>query len=95
LLDEKAQNIPFGGVLFLVPFLVESGLMSYRCHYASRCGYYDFDALLLTLSFFYLLRIKNIEQSKRYNLGEVGKLIEYDRIPEVKKLRGMIKDLTI
>ena len=41
-----------------------------------------------------LLRIKTIEQSKLYNPGELGKLIGYDRIPEVKKLRGMISELT-
>jgi hypothetical protein len=91
---ETAESIPFGGVLFLLPFLVESGLMSYRSHYGARSGYYSFDVLILTLSFFYLLRIKNVEQSKLYNPGEFGKLIGYDRIPEVKKLRGMIKELT-
>jgi hypothetical protein len=90
---ESAQSIPYGGVLFLLPFLVESGLMSYRNHYQPRSGYYDFDALLLTLSFLYLLRIKTVEQSKLYNPGKLGKLIGYDRIPEVKKLRGMIKEL--
>jgi hypothetical protein len=91
---ESSQSIPSGGVLFLLPFLIESGLMSYRNHYQPRSSYYDFDSLILCLSFLYLLRIKSIEQSKLYNPGELGKLIGYDRIPEVKKLRGMIKELT-
>jgi hypothetical protein len=92
---EVSQSIPYGGVLFLLPFLIESGLMSYHTHYPPRSGYYDFDALFLTLAFLYLLRIKSVEQSKLYNPGELGKLIGYDRIPEVKKLRGMIKELTV
>ena len=41
-----------------------------------------------------LLRIKTVEQSKLYNPGELGKLVGYDRIPEVKKLRSMICELT-
>jgi len=49
---------------------------------------------MLLLSFFALLRIKSIEQSKSYNPGELGKLIGFDRTPEVKKLRGMLRELT-
>jgi hypothetical protein len=38
---EAAQSIPYGGVLFLLPFPVESGLMSYRNPYQPRSGYYE------------------------------------------------------
>jgi hypothetical protein len=91
---EAGQSIQGGGVLFLLPFLIECGLLSYRNHYGQRSGYYSYDALIITLSFLYLLRIKNPEQTKLHNPGELGKLIGYDRSPEVKKLRGMIKELT-
>ena len=91
---EPCYSIPNGGVMLLIPFLVECGLLSYRTYYDERRGYYTFDTLLITLSFFSLLRIKSVEQSKQYNPGEFGKLIGYDRIPEVKKLRGMIQELT-
>jgi hypothetical protein len=80
--------------MLLLPFLIESGLLSYRNHYQEREGYYSFDSLLITLSFLILLRIKSIEQSKQHNTGELGKLIDYDRILEIKTLRGMIKELT-
>jgi hypothetical protein len=30
---EASESIQGGGVLFLLPFLLESGLMSYRDHY--------------------------------------------------------------
>lgn len=91
---ESDLSVPMGGVLVLLPFLLECGLLSYRMHYDRRKGYYDFDSLLLTLSFLALLRIRSFEQSKLYNPGELGKLIGYDRIPEVKKLRGMTHELT-
>ena len=91
---ESCQSIPDGGVMLLLPFLIECGLLSYRSYYDARRGYYTFDSLLITLAFFALLRIKSVEQSKQYNPGELGKLIGYDRIPEVKKLRGMIHELT-
>jgi hypothetical protein len=91
---ECCHSIPNGGVLLLLPFLIECGLLSYREYYHARFGYYTFDSLLITLSLFSLLRIKAVEQSKLYNPGELGKLIGYDRIPEVKKLRGMIHELT-
>ncbi|GHT40177.1 hypothetical protein FACS189437_05420 [Bacteroidia bacterium] len=91
---ETCQSLPGGGVLFLLPFLLECGLLSYRNHYEQRSGYYSFDTLIITLAFLYLLRIKNPEQTKLHNPGELGKLVGYDRIPEIKKLRGMIKELT-
>ena len=91
---ESCHSIPNGGVILLLPFLLECGLFSYRSFYEPRQGYYTLESLLITLSFFALLRIKSIEQSKQYNPGEMGKLIGYDRTPEVKKLRGMIHELT-
>ena len=91
---ESCSSIPNGGVMLLLPFLLDCGLLTYRSYYEERRGYYKFDSLFITLSFFFLLRIKAVEQSKQYNPGEMGKLIGYDRIPEVKKLRGMTRELT-
>ena len=91
---EASRSVPYGGVMVLLPFLLECGLLSYREHYEQRQGYYTFDSLLIILSFMALLRIKTIEQSKLYNPGELGKLVGYDRIPEAKKLRGMIREIT-
>ena len=92
---ESCQTIPFGGVMLLLPFLLECGLMSYSNHYTQRPkGYYNFDNLLIIIAFIYLCRIKSFEQIKNYSPGEFGKLVGYDRIPEVKKLRGMVAELT-
>jgi hypothetical protein len=92
---ESCQSVPFGGVMFLLPFLLECGLLSYRDHYCQRySGYYNFDSLFILIAFLFLCRIKSFEQTKHYSPGELGKLIGFDRIPEVKKLRGLVKELT-
>ena len=46
---EACHSIPNGGVMLLLPFLIECGLLSYRTHYEQRQGYYTFDSLLITL----------------------------------------------
>jgi hypothetical protein len=92
---ESNESLPFGGVLLLLPFLLECGLLSYRNHYSQRAsGYYNFDNLFILIAFLYLCRIKSFEATKHYSPGDFGKLIGYDRIPEVKKLRGLIKEIT-
>ena len=95
ILFESCLTIPFGGVMFLLPFLLECGLMSYRNHYLQRLrGYYNFDTLFIIIAFIYLCRIKSFEQIKHHSSGEFGKLVGCDRIPEVKKLRGMVYEIT-
>jgi hypothetical protein len=92
---ESCEALAFGGVMLLLPFLLECGLLSYRNHYSQRVsGYYNFDTLFILVAFLYLCRIKSFEQTKHYSPGEFGKLVGYDRIPEVKKLRGMISEIT-
>jgi hypothetical protein len=92
---ESCQTVPFGGVLLLLPFLLECGLMSYRNHYSQRTkGYYNFSNFLIILAFIYLCRIKSFEQIKLHSPGEFGKLVGYDRIPEVKTIRRMVEQIT-
>lgn len=82
-----SEGVDFGGVLFLLPSLLASGLLSYQNHYDDLSGYYDLDIIILTLAFMYLCRIKNPEQLKHISPGEFGKLLGLDRIPESKNLR--------
>ena len=92
---ESCQSIANGGVMLLLPFLLECGLLSYDRHFQQRLkGYYDFNNLFIIIAFIYLLRIKSFEQIKHHSPGELGKLVGYDRIPEVKKLRGMVHEIT-
>jgi phospholipid N-methyltransferase len=92
---ESCQALPFGGVMLLLPFLLECGLLSYRNHYSQRLsGYYSFDSLFIIISFLYLCRIKNFEQTKHYSPGEFGKLIGYDRMPEMRTLRLLVDQIS-
>ena len=93
---DSCESVEYGGVLFLLPFLLANGLLSYKKYYSQRhSGYYDFDSVILTLAFMYLCRIKSVEQLKHYSPGEMGKLLGLDRIPEARCLRGIIKELSI
>lgn len=92
---EACQSIANGGVLFLLPFLVETGLFSFQKHYNElRKGYYYINFIIQLLAFMYLCRIKNPEQLKRLSPGEFGKLLGVDRIPEAKCLRAKVKQIT-
>ena len=88
-----SEGVEFGGVLFLLPSLLSTGLLSYQDHYDFLSGYYDLDIIILTLAFLYLSRIKNPEQLKQISPGEFGKLLGIDRIPEAKNLRLKISQI--
>jgi len=91
---QAGECIGYGGVLFLLPFLLSSGLLSYQKHYDPLSpGYYDLDVTILTLAFMYLCRIKNVEQLKHESPGEFGKLLGLDRIAESKTLREKIAEI--
>ena len=57
-------------------------------------GFYGLHHILLLLCFMALCRIKNIEQLKKTSVGEFGKLLGLDRIPQVEFLRKKIKQIT-
>lgn len=93
---DSCESVEYGGVLFLLPFLLANGLLSYKKYYSKRLsGYYDFDSTILTVAFMYLCRIKSVEQLKHHSPGELGKLLGLDRIPESRCLRGIMKELSV
>ncbi len=90
-----SQSVRYAGVLLLIPFLIETGLFSYRKFYNQlKKGYYYIDFIILLLSFMYLCRIKNPEQLKHISPGEFGLLMGIDRIPEVRCLRNKLKGIS-
>jgi len=89
------EGVEFGGVLFLLPSLLATGLLSYNNHYEALTGYYDLDTIILSLAFMYLIRIKNPEQLKHYSPGELGKLLGLDRVPEAKSFREKISAIAL
>ncbi len=84
---EPSEGVEFGGVLFLLPSLLLSGLLSFQKHFNKLNGYYDLKVIIINLAFMYLCRIKNPEQLKHHSPGEFGKLLGLDRVPEAKTLR--------
>ena len=91
---QSCDTLDYGGVLLLLPSLLECGLLSYKKHYCELDkGYYYIDFIILLIAFMYLCRIKNPEQLSRINPGEFGKLLGIDRVPESKCLRKKIKQI--
>ena len=88
---EAHQSIDKGGLLFLLPALIQQGLLKAKDFYQFPSShYYGIESILLTLSFMALARIKNPESLKHCKPGELGRLIGLDRVPEVKCLRRKI-----
>lgn len=92
---EPCQSVEYGGSMFLLPYLLANGLLSYRKYYSQRqSGYYDFDSIMLSVALMYLCRVKSIEQLKHHSPGELGKLLGLDRVPEARCLRAIVKELS-
>lgn len=88
---EHANNVCNAGVLFLLPALLSQGLLKVSNILSPlRKGYYGLMSVLLVLAFMYLSRIKCPEQLKTCKVGELGRIIGLDRVPEAKCLRGKI-----
>lgn len=82
-------------MLFLLPFLLETGLLTFKNHYQELDkGYYYSEFIVLLLALMYLRRIKNPEQLKNFSSGEFGKLMGIDRVPEAKCMRSKIRRLS-
>lgn len=95
ILFEHHQSVENAGVLFLLPFLCAQGLFEYKRHYLPlEKGYYDLDFIILLIAYMYLCRIKNPEQLKSHSVGELGKIMGSDRVPEAKCLRKKISAIT-
>jgi len=85
------QALHNAGVLFLIPALLSQGLLKTKDFYQfPSCHYYQLESVVLTLAMMALCRIKNPEQLKQCKVGELGKIIGLDRIPEMKCLRNKI-----
>jgi hypothetical protein len=89
-----ADNVCNAGVLFMLPALFSQGLLKASTVLQPlRKGYYGLMSILLVLAFMFLSRIKCPEQLKTCKVGELGKLIGLDRVPEAKCLRNKIEQI--
>lgn len=91
-----AESVPMAGVLLGLSALLHQGLLDagQKVYGNLRNGYYGLRAMLLTLSFMALLRIKTVEQLNSCAPGELGLLLGLDRAPEVKTIRRKLKEMS-
>jgi hypothetical protein len=83
-----------GGVLVAVPALLAVGLLRYsEPLYCLPPGFYGIDSIFLLLALMAMARVRSLEQLRYEEPGEWGKLLGLDRIPEVRTLRGKLKQL--
>ena len=92
---DSNESVENGGVLLALPSLLSQGLDKLFTSFSNLPkGFYGLHHILLLLCFMALCRIKNVEQLKKTAVGEFGKLIGLDRIPQVEYLRKKIKQIT-
>ena len=78
----------------MAPALLSQGLLKASSILSPLCkGYYGLMSILLVLAFMFLSRIKCPEQLKQCKVGEMGKIIGLDRVPEVRCLREKISEI--
>ncbi len=58
-------------------------------------GYYGLKTIIITLAIMALCRIKNPEQIKQCKVGELGRIIGMDRLPETRNLRNKIQQVVL
>jgi hypothetical protein len=90
-----AESVAKAGVLVALPAVVAQGLyeVGNQVYGALRNGYYGLNAVLSTLVFMALLRIKCIEQLPSHAPGEFGLVLGLDRSPEIKTLRRKLSEM--
>ena len=83
-------DLSHGGLLMVLPSLLACGLLRYVSRFAGVTGYYTATHVFISLVFLMLLRKTKLEQSDCVEVGELGRCMGLDRIPEVKTLRSRI-----
>jgi len=88
-------SVRYAGVLLALPFLLDLNYLEAGKNAYGRLkkGYFGLQSILLVLAFMALLRIKNPEQIKKSNVGDLGILLGLDRCPEVKTIRRKLREL--
>ena len=83
-------DVSHGGLLLTLPALSASGLLRHISRFEQVGGYYSATQVFLSLAFLMLLRVTKLEQTDTVPVGELGRCLGLDRIPEVKTLRNRI-----
>ena len=83
-------DLSHGGLLMVLPSLLACRLLRYVSRFAGVTGYYTTTHVFISLVFLMLLCKTKLEQSDCVEVGELGRCMGLDRIPEVKTLRSRI-----
>ena len=93
----EGGQLPAAGALLALPGLAATGLLeTFEETFADhqhRPAFYDMRALVLTVAFTALLGEPRAQGLTRLDPAVVGRLIGYDRAPEVKTLRRRLAEL--
>jgi len=93
----EGGQLPAAGALLALPGLAATGLLETFeetfVDHQQRPGFYDMRALVLTVAFTSLLGEPRAQGLTRLDPAVVGRLIGYDRAPEVKTLRRRLAEL--
>ena len=92
---EVVESVAKAGVLLALPAVVAQGLyqVGKQVYGALKNGYFGLDAVLSTLVFMALLRVKSSEQLPSHAPGEFGLVLGLDRSPEMKTLRRKLAEM--
>ena len=85
-------DLSHGGLLLALPPLIGCGLLRHISRFEAVEGYYTAIHVFISLAFLMLLRVKKLEQTDMVPVGELGRCLGLDRIPEVKTLRNRIAE---
>ena len=83
-------DLSYGGLLLTLPSLLVCGLLRHISRFEGVSGYYTATQVFISLAFLMFLRVNNLEQTDTVPVGELGRCLGLDRIPEVKTLRRRI-----
>ncbi len=91
---QASWDVAGGDVLLAVPGLLAAGLLRHHPPtYRLPKGFYGLTSIFLLLALLALARIRSLEQLRYQALGEWGKLLGLDRVPEVRTLRAKVEGL--
>ena len=77
-------DLSCGGLLLTLPSLSTCGLLRHISRFEDVSGYYTATQVFISLAFLMLLRVNKLEQTDTVPVGESGRCLGLDRIPEVK-----------
>ncbi len=89
------EGVRNAGVLLAIPALLSLGYLdvAQNVYGSLKKGFYGLKSTFLIMAFMALLRIKNPEQLKNSQPGDLGIILGLDRAPEVKTLRRKLREL--